>query len=74
MESCYGEELLADIKAEVEAACDKCEGQQGPEMPQLRGQMAAMFAGSEYASRPAHYGHNVQYVPIPVQFQPVGDS
>ena len=72
MESCFGEELMADIKAEVEAACDKCDGQQGPEMPHLRHQMADMFPESGYAPRPAHFRHSVQYVPVPVQFQPVG--
>ena len=72
MESCFGKEVLSDMKHEVAEACDKCHGQQGPALPMIRNRLQAMFAGSEGAARPALYKQNIQYVAVPVQFQPVG--
>ncbi|XP_043194830.1 uncharacterized protein LOC122380415 [Amphibalanus amphitrite] len=72
MESCFGEQVLSDLKAEVAAACEKCHGRQGPALPQLRNRLQAMLAGSELGQpQPSLYSQNVQYVAIPVQFQPV---
>ena len=71
MESCFGEQLLSDLKQEVVAACEKCHGREGPALPMVRDRLQAMFAGSELPARPSQYAQNVQYVAIPVQFQPV---
>ena len=71
MESCFGEQLISDLKQEVAAACEKCHGQQGPALPMVRDRLQAMLAGSALAPQPSHYSQNVQYVAIPVQFQPV---
>ena len=71
MESCLGEQLLSDLKQEVMEACEKCHGRQGPALPMIRNRLQAMFAGSELGSRPAFLTQNVQYVAVPVQFQPV---
>ncbi|XP_037083087.1 uncharacterized protein LOC119103599 [Pollicipes pollicipes] len=72
MGSCYGEELMAEVKREIKAACDKCHGEAGPELPQLRSQLASMF-GAANVAQPVAYQHAVQYVPVPapVRFQPV---
>jgi len=66
MESCFGEEVLDRMKAEVMAACDKCHGEAGPEMPQLRAQLVDMFQPTM-----AGYRSSVQYVPVPISYQPV---
>ncbi|XP_037083363.1 uncharacterized protein LOC119103810 [Pollicipes pollicipes] len=72
MGSCFGDQLISDIKQEVKAACDKCHGEAGPELPQLRSQLASVFSTAE-AARSSNYQHAVQYVPVPAayQFQPV---
>jgi len=74
MESCFGEKFLSDMKSEVVMACDKCHGQQGPVLPMIRNRLQAMFAGSQLAARPAAFAQNVQYVAVPVQFQPVASQ
>ena len=73
MESCYGEQLLSELRAEVAAARDKCRGRQAPSLPLLRRRLQNMLARSGPAPGLAQYAQNVHYVAVPVQFKPVGD-
>ena len=71
MESCFGEQLISDLKQEVAAAAGKCYGQPGPALPMIRERLQAMLAGSALAPRLAMASQNVQFMAVPVQFQPV---
>ncbi|XP_043194843.1 uncharacterized protein LOC122366535 [Amphibalanus amphitrite] len=72
MESCFGEQVISDLKEELAAASEKCHGRQGPALPQLRDRLRSILTGSELGQpQPSLYSQNVQYVAIPVQFQSV---
>ncbi|XP_043219403.1 uncharacterized protein LOC122380372 [Amphibalanus amphitrite] len=69
MESCFGEQVLSELKEEVAEACERCLGRQGPVLPLIRQRLQAMLVGAELRPRPARFAPSVQFMAVPIQFQ-----
>ncbi|KAF0304046.1 hypothetical protein FJT64_002828 [Amphibalanus amphitrite] len=69
MESCFGEQVLSELKEEVAEACERCLGRQGPVLPLIRQRLQAMLVGAELRPRPARFAPSVQFMAVPIHFQ-----
>jgi len=49
-ESCFGKEVLSDVKQEMSAACDQCRAQDSPDLPNLRERVQAFVGEREKRS------------------------